>query len=239
MSNDQPEVACEYGAMGRHTWQRTADNTDICINCKRYRSVVPPTSAPKVEPVAGRTERNDTFARSLEFRLPELDAVRADLAAMTVERDKAVRMFKAAIAGQDSQDRWLPCIEHRFKVDYRVSGCPQCQIEKAIARAEVDAKVEPVACNCPVSIGTYGNHSEWCATIRAHPPCDAAPKVEPVADSPDSAGDEVAAALRYLGYIATGFGQDGLYENRIQTLKAAALLERLAADLAATKENAK
>jgi len=52
MSNDQPEVACEYGAMGRHTWQRTADNTDICINCKRYRSVVPPTSAPKVEPVA-------------------------------------------------------------------------------------------------------------------------------------------------------------------------------------------
>jgi len=66
--------------------------------------------------------------------------LRADLAAMTKERDKAVRMFKAAVTGQDSQDRWLPCIEHRFKVDYRVSGCPQCQIEKAIAQAEASAK---------------------------------------------------------------------------------------------------
>jgi len=46
---------------------------------------------PKVEPAADSAERNDTFARSLEFRLPELDAVRADLAAMTAERDAALK----------------------------------------------------------------------------------------------------------------------------------------------------
>ena len=49
----EPVPECEYGAMGRHKWLRTADNnTDICIGCKRYRAVVPPTPPAKVGPVA-------------------------------------------------------------------------------------------------------------------------------------------------------------------------------------------
>jgi len=164
MSNDQPKVACEYGAMGRHTWQRTADNTDICINCKRYRSVVPPTSAPKVEPVADspdsncpcKSENEDLHGQSasatdvgdvdVALTVAGLNALGAvidraggtfgygvrkaaalierlaarlrrseddnealklslqysetNLAAANKGRDKAVRMFKAAVAGQ-------------------------------------------------------------------------------------------------------------------------------------------
>ena len=75
-------------------------------------------------------QRNEMGSRDFHA----IERLVADRDAMTASRDKAMRMFKAALAGQD---RWVPCMDHRDKVDYRVSGCPQCQIEKAATKENV------------------------------------------------------------------------------------------------------
>jgi len=124
----------------------SADADDCATDWDRWTAA---RAAALIERLAARLLENEEACRASDqkefpatYRAWEKKWVAqgAELADMTKERDKAVRMFKAAVTGQDSQDRWLPCIEHRFKVDYRASGCPQCQIEKAIAQAEASAK---------------------------------------------------------------------------------------------------
>jgi len=90
------QVHCEPGS--EYDFMIFGDLHEAESQCSEgYGEPIPLYPPPaKVEPVADSAERNDTFARSLEFRLPELDAVRAALAAMTIERNAALAQAEAS-----------------------------------------------------------------------------------------------------------------------------------------------
>jgi len=137
-AGDDPVVAAQHDETGRMWWGLRSSIP--ARYAERYVATHIAFGAAKMEPVASTPASamdevcKQLRANGLGYRHEAaslIERLTADLAAMTASRDKAMRMFKAALAGQD---RWAPCMDHRDKVDYRVSGCPQCQIEKAIAK---------------------------------------------------------------------------------------------------------
>ena len=90
----EPAPECEYGAMGRHKWLRTADNnTDICIGCKRYRAVVPPTPPAKVEPVADSPEQSTASTPTKLGSGPSLEGAVGSDATTSSATDEVARVL--------------------------------------------------------------------------------------------------------------------------------------------------
>jgi len=216
MSNDQPKVACEYGAMGRHTWQRTADNTDICINCKRYRSVVPPTSAPKVEPVADSpasaaddpvvAAQHDETGRmwwGLRSNIPERYAERYVATHIAFDAAKVEPVADSPdSAGDEGARVWADELATQIAA--------QCWCDPTTSKIEMDSRLAEVfASNLSRWLQSYAQESRNVAYYQG---------------LIDKCGQQIG--------IAAYTADDGGVHDTVLRAKVPALIERLAADLA-------